>query len=85
MNAVTLNLKQELSEHWALAATLFLRTLDAEQFNVNFVDDNTRSFTSTAKRTCGRSWRAFEDYLLRLTNGLSLTQNRHGFFTQFSA
>jgi iron complex outermembrane recepter protein len=48
MNAVTLNLKQELDEHWALAATLFLRTLDAEQFNVNLVDNNMRSFTSTA-------------------------------------
>src|SRR5262249_19074221 len=48
MNAVTLNLKQELDEHWALATTVFLRTLDAEQFNVNFVDNNSRSFTSTA-------------------------------------
>ena len=48
MNVVTLNVKQELSEHWALAATLFARTLDAEQFNVNLVDNNTRSFTSTA-------------------------------------
>lgn len=48
MNAVTLNVKQALDEHWALAATLFVRTLDAEQFNVNLVDNNSRSFTSTA-------------------------------------
>ena len=48
MNAVTLNVKQTLDEHWALAATLFVRTLDAEQFNVNLVDNNSRSFTSTA-------------------------------------
>src|SRR5919108_5311362 len=48
MNAVTLNLKQALGERWALAATLFTRTLDSEQFNVNLVDNNARSFTSTA-------------------------------------
>jgi iron complex outermembrane recepter protein len=48
MNEVTLNVKQELSEQWALAATLFARMLDAEQFNVNLVDNNARSFTSTA-------------------------------------
>ena len=48
MNAVTLNLKQDLGERWALAATLFARTLDAEQFNVNVIDTNARSFTSTA-------------------------------------
>ncbi len=48
MNAVTLNLKQELDERWALAATLFARTLDSEQFNVNLAGTNTRSFTSTA-------------------------------------
>src|SRR5438067_732452 len=48
MNAVTLNLKQELGEHWAVAATLFTRTLDSEQFNVNLAHTNSRSFTSTA-------------------------------------
>jgi outer membrane receptor protein involved in Fe transport len=48
MNAVTLNLKQALGERWALAATLFTRTLDSEQFNVNLADVNARSFTSTA-------------------------------------
>ncbi len=48
MNAVTLNVRQELGEHWALGATVFTRTLDAEQFNVNIVGGNTRSFTSTA-------------------------------------
>jgi outer membrane receptor protein involved in Fe transport len=48
MNAVTLNLKQELGERWALATTLFARTLDSEQFNVNLADTNARSFTSTA-------------------------------------
>ena len=48
MNTVTLNLKQELGEHWAVAATLFARTLDSEQFNVNLTHTNSRSFTSTA-------------------------------------
>jgi iron complex outermembrane recepter protein len=48
MNMVTLNLNQQLSEQWALAATLFVRTLDTQQFNVNLVGDNARSFTSTA-------------------------------------
>jgi outer membrane receptor protein involved in Fe transport len=48
MNAVTLNLKQDLGERWALALTAFARTLDVEQFNVNLVDANTRTFTSTA-------------------------------------
>jgi outer membrane receptor protein involved in Fe transport len=48
MNAVTLNVKQDLDEHWALAATAFVRTVDVEQFNVNLVDNNSRSFTSTA-------------------------------------
>ena len=48
MNAVTVNLKQDLDERWALGATAFARTLDAEQFNVNLAGANTRSFTSTA-------------------------------------
>jgi iron complex outermembrane receptor protein len=48
LNMVTLNLKQELSERWALAATLFTRMLDAEQFNVNVAAVNSRSFTTTA-------------------------------------
>jgi len=47
MNAVTLNVKQALGERWALAATLFTRMLDAQQFNVNLAADNSRSFTST--------------------------------------
>src|SRR5207244_8692991 len=47
-NAVTVNLEQELDERWALGATAFARTLDAEQFNVNLAGANTRSFTSTA-------------------------------------
>src|SRR5438128_4966928 len=48
MNAVTVNLKQDLDERWALGATGFVRALDAEQFNVNLAGANTRSFTSTA-------------------------------------
>src|SRR6266550_2464501 len=48
MNTVTVNLKQDLDERWALAATGFARTLDAEQFNVNLAAANTRAFTSTA-------------------------------------
>jgi len=47
MNLVTLNLKQELGEHWSVAVTAFVRTLDAEQFNVNLAAANTRSFTNT--------------------------------------
>src|SRR5204863_1102426 len=48
MNAVTLNLRQDLDEHWALATTVFGRTLDAEQFNVNAAGPNTRAFSSTS-------------------------------------
>src|SRR5262249_9647458 len=48
MNMVTLNAKQELGERWSLGATLFTRWLDAEQFNVNLIANNSRSFTSTA-------------------------------------
>lgn len=71
MNAVTLNLNQQLSEHWALAATLFLRTLDAQQFNVNLVGDNARSFTSTA--TAGGTLEAVrQDILFGRSNRLVL-------------
>lgn len=48
LNAVTLNVKQDVGDRWALALTAFARTLDVEQFNVNLADANTRSFTSTA-------------------------------------
>ncbi len=48
MNLGTVSLRQDLGEHAALILNAFGRTLDAEQFNVNLVGDNTRSFTSTA-------------------------------------
>src|SRR5205814_8745345 len=46
MNAVTLNARQDLGERWGLAATLFGRTLDAEQFNVNAAGANTRAVSN---------------------------------------
>jgi outer membrane receptor protein involved in Fe transport len=43
----TLNLRQELGAGFALSLNGFGRILDAEQFNVSLIDDNTRSFTHT--------------------------------------
>lgn len=48
MNLVTVNWKQELGEHWSLNTTAFVRTLDAEQFNVNLAGADTRGFSATA-------------------------------------
>ena len=47
MNLANLSLRQELSTSLALSATGFGRWLDAEQFNVNQLGANTRSFTGT--------------------------------------
>ena len=47
-NVVTLNVRQLLGERTSLGVNGFVRTLDAEQFNVGFVAGNTRSFTHTA-------------------------------------
>ena len=44
----TLNLRQELGAGFALSLNGFGRILDAEQFNVNLIADNTRSFAHTA-------------------------------------
>ncbi len=46
-NVATVNVRQELGAELALSVNAFGRTLDAEQFNVNLVGDNTRSFTTT--------------------------------------
>jgi outer membrane receptor protein involved in Fe transport len=43
----TLNLRQELGAGFALSLNGFGRILDAEQFNVNLIADNARSFTHT--------------------------------------
>jgi outer membrane receptor protein involved in Fe transport len=42
-----MNVRQGVGDHWSIATTAFVRTLDSEQFNVNVADSNTRSFTST--------------------------------------
>jgi outer membrane receptor protein involved in Fe transport len=47
MNLVTLSLRQEAGTALALSLTGFGRWLDAEQFNVNQLSANTRSFTAT--------------------------------------
>ena len=47
-NVVTLNARQLLGESTSLGLNAFVRTLDAEQFNVNLLATNTRSFTHTA-------------------------------------
>jgi iron complex outermembrane recepter protein len=44
LNLVTLNAHQELTAHAGLGLNAFVRTLDAEQFNVNLVGDDTRAF-----------------------------------------
>jgi outer membrane receptor protein involved in Fe transport len=46
-NLWTLNLRQELGAGLALSLNGFGRTLDAEQFNVSLIADNTHSFTHT--------------------------------------
>jgi len=46
-NLGTLTVKQQLGERTLLTLTAFGRTLDAEQFNVNQLTDNTRSFNDT--------------------------------------
>jgi len=47
-NLVTLNVRQLLGERTSLGVNAFVRTLDAQQFNVNLQATNTRSFTHTA-------------------------------------
>ncbi len=47
MNLVTLSLRQEAGTDLALSLSGFGRWLDAEQFNVNQLRANTRSFTAT--------------------------------------
>src|SRR3989442_4308011 len=47
MNLATLSLRQEVGTDLALSLTGFGRRLDAEQFNVNQLRANTRSFTAT--------------------------------------
>jgi outer membrane receptor protein involved in Fe transport len=48
MNMVTLNARHDFDEHWGVALTGFARTLDVEQFNVNLIGPNARTFSSTA-------------------------------------
>ena len=47
MNLGTLSLRQGLGEKLTLTANAFIRTLDAEQFNVNLTGPNARSFYDT--------------------------------------
>jgi iron complex outermembrane receptor protein len=47
LNLVTLTVHQSLAETTRLSLNGFVRTLDAEQFNVNLLGANTRSFTRT--------------------------------------
>jgi outer membrane receptor protein involved in Fe transport len=47
VNLATLSVRQSLSPELALSMTGFGRWLDAEQFNVNQIGANTRSFTGT--------------------------------------
>lgn len=60
MNMVTLNARHDLDEHWGVALTAFGRTLDVEQFNVNLIGPNARSFSSTATLggTVEATWQA---------------------------
>jgi iron complex outermembrane recepter protein len=44
LNLATLNLRQQVTENASLSVNAFGRTLDAEQFNVNLLGDNPRSF-----------------------------------------
>lgn len=46
-NLATLIVGQDLGERTRLTVNAFVRTLDAEQFNVNLLADNTRSFNHT--------------------------------------
>jgi len=45
---VTLNARQLLGDATSLGVNAFVRTLDAEQFNVSLISANTRSFTHVA-------------------------------------
>jgi iron complex outermembrane receptor protein len=47
LDLATLNLRQELGARLSLAVTGFVRSLGVEQFNVNLVDENTRTFFNT--------------------------------------
>jgi outer membrane receptor protein involved in Fe transport len=47
LNLVTLNVHQTVAEHAQVSVNGFARTLDAEQFNVNLIGPDTRSFTRT--------------------------------------
>ncbi len=47
LNQVTLNVRQQVGAHARLSVNAFGRTLDAEQFNVNLLGANARSFTHT--------------------------------------
>lgn len=48
VNVVTLNVRHLLGERTSVGVNAFVRTLDAEQFNVNLRGANSRSFTHTA-------------------------------------
>jgi iron complex outermembrane recepter protein len=47
LDMVTLTLRQDIGSSLALTVTGFARLLGVEQFNVNLVDDNTRTFFDT--------------------------------------
>lgn len=47
LNLGTLNLRQQVTENASFSVNAFGRTLDAEQFNVNLLGDNPRSFNHT--------------------------------------
>ena len=80
-NVVTLNVRQLLGERTSLGVNGFVRTLDAQQFNVNLQGANTRSFTHTA--SAGTTVQLDHDTRLadrpnRLTLGLEYTHHDVG-------
>ena len=47
LNFGIVNVRRSLGEHWTLSANAFVRSLDAQQFNVNLIAENTRFHTQT--------------------------------------
>jgi iron complex outermembrane recepter protein len=47
LNFGIVNVRRSLGEHWTLSANAFVRSLDAQQFNVNLITENTRLHNQT--------------------------------------
>ena len=47
LNFGIVNVRRSLGEHWTLSANAFVRSLDAQQFNVNLIAENTRLHTQS--------------------------------------